>query len=140
MEPAYIAVLISVGCTVLFSTLAYLLSQRDKQREKDISNLETLIKETATLVLAEKDKTAALVISEKDKVAAAVKAEYDKLDEKFTLFRIKVAEEYTTTTLLEKITKPLLEKLTEIEQMLHTKMDRRDFEEYKKYIARSDQK
>ena len=132
MDSSIIALIISVGCGIIFGTIAYLLAQRDKQRQVDLDKLEALIKETAKLVLDEKDKTARLVLNEKDKLANAVKQDYDKLDEKFTQFRIKIAEEYTTTALLKEITRPLLEKLNEIEKLLHTKVDRQEFDEHRR--------
>lgn len=132
MDTSIIALLLSVVCSLVFGSLAYLLAQRDRQRAADIEKLEDLIKETARLVLTEKDKTAALVLAERDKLAQSVKIEHDRLEEKLTSFRLKVAEEYTTTVLLEKITKPLLEKLIEIEHLLHTKVNRSEFEEMRK--------
>ncbi len=132
MDISIFSLLLSLGCGLVFSALAYLLAQRDKQREADIEKLEDLIKETAKIVLYEKEKTAALVLSERDKLAVAVKVEHDRLEEKVNAFRIKVAEEYTTTSLLEKITAPLLDKLLAIEHLLYTKVDRHEFEDYKK--------
>lgn len=98
------------------STAALVMSEKEK---------------TAALVMSEKEKLAALVMAEKEKLAAQVKAEHDKLEDKFIDFRIKVAQDYATTTLLEKVQKPMLEKLTDIEKLLHTKLDRREFELHK---------
>jgi hypothetical protein len=105
--------------------------------------LEALIKETAKLVLDEKDKTAelvlresrlnaALVLTEKDKLEARFKEEYKELDEKLTAHRILIAEKYATSALVEKImlqvTAPLVKELEEIKDLLGSKVDRREFE------------
>ena len=146
MDTTIIAAVITIVCGLIFGIVAYLLMQRDNQRQEDITKLELLIKETAENVLNEKDKTASLVLSEsrataalvlsenkataalvlaeKDKLAITVKAEHNHLEEKFNNFRINVAENYTTTNLLKEITKPLLDKLDEIERLLHTKIGR----------------
>ena len=140
---ATISVIITVVATAILSVIGYLLMQRDNQRKDDIVELQKLIKETAGLMLAEKDKTAALVLSEnrlnaalvlseRDKLADQFKAEYKSLEKEFTEFRIKIAGEYATTILVEKIltqiTAPLTKKLDEIEDLLSTKIDRREFE------------
>lgn len=135
----------SIVAGVVFSVIAYLLVQRDSQRQLDITKLEALIKETAALVLSEnkttarlvleeKDKTAKLVLDERDKLAAQLRAEHNNLAERFTDFRIIIAKEYATTELTEKImsniTDPLVKKLDEIERLLSTKIDRREFERH----------
>ena len=89
------------------------------------------VKETAASVMAEKEKSAALVMSEKEKLAALVKTEHDKLDEKFTEFRIRVAEDYVTVSLMEKVLKPIQEHLGKIESLLETKIDRRELDMHK---------
>lgn len=134
MDTAIVAVVISVACGIILGTIAYLLAQRDNQRQLDITKLEELIKKTAKLVLDEKDKTAALVLSERDKLALQFKVDQKELEEKLVSFRIKVAEEYATSTLVEKIMMqvitPVTKKLDEIEDLLSTKLDRREFERY----------
>jgi len=127
--------LLSIGWVVLFyslrknadgveKTAALALSERDKTAALVLSES----KATAALVLTRSEATAALVLSEKDKLAVSVKAEHDRLEEKFNLFRIKVAEEYATTMLVEKILTPILKKMDEIEVLLADKVDRREFD------------
>jgi hypothetical protein len=146
MDSAYIAIIISVGCGIVFGTLAYLLAQRDNQRQLDITKLEVLIEKTAKNVFDEKEKTAALVLSEarlnaslvlseREKQEARFKLEYDELEEKFTEFRIMIAKEYATTTLVKEIllqfTVPIAKKLDEIEKLLDNKVNRREFDEHR---------
>lgn len=130
---------VSLIATIVLGIAGYLLAQRDNQRQSDIAGVQALIKETASLVLSEKDKTAALVLTEskstaalvlteRDRLAAQVKLEHDVLDEKLVAFRIKVAEEYTTTVLIEKLLKPITQQLNDIERLLHTKVDRKELE------------
>ena len=145
MDATIISVLTTIFFGVIFSVVGYLLVQRDNQRRLDITGLQALIKETAGLVLAEKEKTAALVLSEnrlnaalilseRDKLAEQFKVDYEKAQERLTELRIEVAKEYATTTLVEKIlhqiTAPLIKKLDEIEGLLNTKLDRREFERH----------
>lgn len=96
------------------------------------------VKATAQDVNDERARTAALVLNEKEKLAALVKAEHDRIDEKFTQFRIKVAEDYATTSLVEKImaqvTLPISKKLDEIEGLLNMKLDRREFDQHREHI------
>jgi hypothetical protein len=145
MDVTIISALITIASTLIFSVVGYLLVQRDNQRKEDIKSLQQLIRETAALVLAEKEKTAALVLSESRLNAALVlsererlevrfKTEYDSLDEKLTDFRIMVAEKYATSALVEKIlqqvTAPITKKLDEIETLLGGKVDRREFDHH----------
>jgi hypothetical protein len=147
MDTAIISALLTLFFGCIFSVVGYLLVTRDKQRSVDLKDAQELIKETAALVLTEKEKTAALVLtesrsnaalvlSEREKLEARFKTDYTKLDEKFTEFRIKIAGEYATTNLVEKImaqvTLPLTKKLDEIEDLLSTKLDRREFENHEK--------
>jgi len=128
---------------IIFTVIGYLLMQRDNQREKDITMVQTGIEDAAKLILAEKDRTAALllsesrqnaalVLSEKEKLEARFKIEYKELDEKFTEHRIMVARDYATTSLVEKIlaqvSAPIAKQLDEIEVLLSNKVDRREFE------------
>lgn len=99
-----IGALLSLAVNDLFSKL--------RKNASDIANILTLIME------------------EKEKAAALVKIEHDRLLEQITLFRLKVAEEYITTTTLEKIFAPLRIQLNELERLLHTKLDRRDFDKH----------
>ena len=143
MDAAIISALITIFFGVIFSVVGYLLVQRDKQRGQEQGGMQTRIDATAALVLAEKEKTAALVLSEnrlnaalilseRDKLAEQFKTEYKSLEKEFVEFRIKIAGEYATTTLVEKIlmqiTQPLVKKLDEIEVLLSTKLDRREYE------------
>lgn len=118
--------LLSIGWGVLF----YILRSQAAAVKETAALVLSENRITASLVLAEKEKLAALVMTEKEKLAAAVKIEHDILEEKFIAFRIKVAEEYATTKLLEQITKPLLLKLDDIEKLLNSKLDRREFEQH----------
>ncbi len=142
---ATISAVITIFFGIIFSVMGYLLVQRDKQRGSDLKDAQNLIKETAALVLTEKEKTASLVLSEsrlnaslvlseREKVEARFKTEYDLLKGEFTEFRIMIAREYATTTLVEKImaqvTTPITNKLDEIEELLSTKVDRREFERH----------
>ena len=124
----------SIVAGVIFSVIAYLLVQRDAQRQLDIAKLELLIKETAALVLEEKEKTAHLVLDERDKLAAQLRAEHKELENKFVDFRIMIAKEYATTNLVEKIMSqivaPLVKQLDDIENLLSHKVDRREFERH----------
>jgi hypothetical protein len=110
-----IGALLGVGWIVLF----YALRQNSAG-----------VKETAALVLTESKAAAALVLLEKEKLATLVKTEHDKLVEQFTAFRIRVAEDYATINMIEKIVEPVIKKLNEIEVMLNTKLDRREFERH----------
>jgi hypothetical protein len=145
MDSAIISAMMTIFFGIIFSVIGYLLLQRDKQRSVDLTGAQTLIKETAALVLSEKEKTAALVLSEsrsnaalvlseREKLEARFKTDYTKLEERFTEFRIKIAGEYATTNLVEKIMAqvitPLTKKLDEIEDLLSTKLDRREFERH----------
>lgn len=125
---------ITIVAGVVFSVIAYLLVQRDNQRQLDITSLALLIKETAALVLSEKEKTAKLVLDERDKLALQLRTEHKELEEKFTNFRIMIAKEYATTELVEKIMSqvvaPLVKQLDEIENLLSHKVDRREFERH----------
>lgn len=116
--------------------LWYLLQQKDSRQQKEIEELSYSIKKTAEAVATEREKAAALVMSEKEKLAALVKTEHDRLREEFTLFRIRVAEDYATTCLIEKVLKPIIEKLDRIENMLPHKLDRREFDAHKEDISR----
>lgn len=116
-----IAGLLGVGWIILF----YALRQNSAG-----------VKETAALVMAEKEKSAALVMSEKEKLAALVKTEHDKLEDKFTEFRIRVAEDYATVSLVEKVLRPILNQLEKIEALLETKLDRREFDAHKESNGR----
>ena len=133
--------IVTLVATLVFAVVGYLFSQRDKQRGRDTFKLETQISETAravaeekervaTRISDEKEKTAALVLSEnrlntalvlaeRDKLAEEFKKDYKELDEKFVAFRIKIAEEYATTVLVEKIlnqvTSPIIKQLGNIE-------------------------
>lgn len=111
--------------------LWYLLQQKDARQQKEIEDLTARIEKTAESVTSEREKAAALVMSEKEKLAALVKVEHDRLREEFVQFRIKVAEDYATTNLVEKVLKPIIEKLTHIENMLPQKLDRREFDQHK---------
>lgn len=139
---------VTIVVGLMLSVVGYLLVQRDSQRKNDIAELQTLIKETAVLVVLEKDKlaalvmsekekAAALVMSEKDKLAVIVKADHDKLEKEFYDFRMKVAEQYATTTLLEKVLQPILAHLGKIEDLLSTKLDRREFNEHREFDKRA---
>lgn len=139
--------LIPSGVLIL---LWYLLQQKDTRQQKEIEDLSGSIKKTAEAVTYEREKAAALVMSEKEKLAALVKTEHDrlammvkqeqdKLREDFVSFRIRTAEEYTTTTLLEKVLKPIIEKLDRIESLLPHKLDRREFDMHKENIAKAKQ-
>lgn len=75
-------------------------------------------------------KTADLVLIEKDKTAALVKIEHDRLQTEITNFRIEVAKEYATTNLLEKLLNPIITQLKDIQNLLHSKIDRREFEQH----------
>lgn len=111
-----IAALLGVGWIILFYSL--------RQNAGGV-------KDTAALVLSEKEKLAALLLSEKDKLAAIVKTEHDKLETRFVDFRIKVAEDYATIMLVEKVLKPILDQLGKIEVLLESKLDRREFIEHR---------
>lgn len=145
MDSAIISILITVFFGVIFSVVGYLLVQRDKQREQEQTGMQTRIDATAALVLAEKEKTAvlvlaenrlnaALILSERDKLAEQFKIEYKSLEKEFVEFRIKIAGEYATTTLVEKIlaqiTQPLVKEFEEIKVLLNSKVDRREFERF----------
>lgn len=119
--------------------LWYLLQQKDSRQQKEIEALTESIKRTADAVTTEREKAAALVMSEKEKLAALVKTEHDRLREEFTLFRIKVAEDYATTSMVEKVLRPVLEKLSHIESMLPSKLDRREFDAHREETARNNQ-
>lgn len=75
-------------------------------------------------------KTAELVLSEKEKAAALVKIEHDRLQEEITNFRIEVAKEYATAMLVEKVLNPIITQLKDIQNLLHHKLDRREFEQH----------
>lgn len=137
----YLAVIPVIVGTLLW----YLLQQKDSRQQKEIEDLAGNIKKTAEAVSNEREKAAALVMSEKeklanlvkiehDRLALVVKSEHDKLREDFVLFRIKMAEEYTTTSLLEKVLKPIIEKLDRIESLLPHKLDRREFDAHKNEV------
>jgi len=132
----------------VFSVIGYLLIQRDKQRTKDMEGLQKLlereietlqksIEETSKAAAADKEKTAALLLKERDVLALQFRKEYKELDEKFVEFRVMVARDYATTTLVEKIlsqiTAPLSKKLDEIENLLNTKLDKREFEQHARH-------
>lgn len=128
--------LIPSGVLIL---LWYLLQQKDARQQKDIDSLSESIKRTADAVMLEREKAAALVMSEKEKLAALVKTEHDRLREEFTVFRIRVAEDYATTNLVEKVLKPIIEKLNHIESLLPNKLDRREFDAHKEETTRGKQ-
>lgn len=117
--------------SVLLGVLGYLLSQKDARQQKELESLAAEVKDTAKAVMNEREKTAALVMAEKEKSAALMKIEHDRLTEEFTRFRIKVAEDYATTKMVEGILKPIIEKLTHIESMLPNKIDRREFDAHR---------
>lgn len=125
--------------SVLMILLGYLLTQKDSRQQQEIVELSASIKKTAEAVTIEREKAAALVMSEKEKLAALVKTEHDRLREEFTLFRIRVAEDYATTNLVEKVLKPIIEKLSHIESLLPNKLDRREFDAHKEESARKGQ-
>jgi len=146
MDATIISILLTVFLGAVFSVISYLLVQRDKQRALDLGRVEDTIKATAKTVLDEKEKTAslvlsenrlnaALVLSERDKLAKEFKEEYKELDEKLTAHRIMIAEKYATTTLVEKIiatvATPMMKKMDEIENLLNTKVDRREFDQHR---------
>jgi hypothetical protein len=133
--------LLSVGWFILFyalrknadgvkETAELVLAEKDKTAALVLAESRL----TAALVLSENKATAKLVLDEKDKLAAQLKTEYKELEDKFTDFRIMIAREYATSTLVEKImsqvTTPLVKKLDEIEGLLNQKVDRREFERH----------
>jgi hypothetical protein len=137
--------------TGIIGLLWYLLQQKDGRQQKEIEELSASIKRTADTVTTEREKAAALVMSEKEKLAALVKTEHDRLAdqvrreqdrirEEFTQFRIKIAGEYATTTLVEKLLNPIFEKLNHIESMLPSKLDRREFEVHREEVSRGNGK
>lgn len=125
--------------SLLIILLGYLLSQKDHRQQQETIVLTDSIKKTADAVTTEREKAAALVMSEKEKLAALVKTEHDRLREEFTQFRIRVAEDYATTNLVEKVLKPIIEKLNHIEALLPNKLDRREFDAHKEEATRKGQ-
>lgn len=123
--------------TVVGLLLWYLLQQKDSRQQHEIEDLGINIRKTAEAVTTEREKAAALVMSEKEKLAALVKTEHDRLREEFTLFRIRVAEDYATTNLVEKVLRPIIEKLNHIETLLPNKLDRREFDAHKEETTRN---
>ena len=127
-----IGALLMIGWVVLYN----LLQGHAKELKETAAQIVLEKEKAAALVMSEKEKLAALVMQEKDKLAAIVKAEHDKLQKEFNDFRIKVAEDYATTVLLEKVLQPILAHLDKIEDLLSMKVDRREFNEREVWMNR----
>lgn len=120
--PDLLSVLLSViGAllTIGWGILAYTLRQ-----------MAIEVKETAQAVKQEKEKTDLALERETEKLARSFENNHKELERQLVAFRVEVAKEYTTTTLLREITVPIFRKLEAIEQLLATKLDRHEYEKH----------